>query len=127
VRAHVHAAVAKRWIIPLADGSVDIPGVTIKREACGNHAHDRVGRAIQNDRFSDDFERRAEFQYPEASAQNHDRRGARVIVIDAEGAAKDGPYAKRRKKIRGNHVTAEAFRFARADEVVILVAVHGHG
>ncbi len=126
VRAHVDAAVAKRWIVPLTDGSVGIPVVTIESETCWNHAHDRAGCAIQNDRLSEDPERRAKLAFPEASPKNHDRCGARVIIIEKEVTAENGPYAKRRKKVRRNHITAEALRFARADEVVVLVAVYGH-
>jgi hypothetical protein len=109
----------------LADGRVDIPFVSIKGESRRNHAHDGVGSAIQDDRPPDDFEQRAEFTFPEATAQNRDRRGAHDIVVGSEGPAKNGPYPKGRKKVRG--IMPLRLPPPRTSEVVILVAVDIYG
>ncbi len=114
VGAHLDAAIQKRWIGPLAGGSVEIPLAAVKIEARRNDAHNRVRRAIQDDRFPDDVRRRTEFAFPESSAEHHHRRRSRTIVIGAEGAAENGRYAERRKKVRGNHGAADEFGFARA-------------
>ena len=126
MRAHRDAAIAKRWIVPLANGSVDVAVMAVESETGRNHAHDGVGRAIQGQRFSDDIRRRAEFAPPQTPAENYDRRRAHLIVIGAECAAENGLHAERGKEARGNHVAAQAFRFGRAGDVVILVAVDGH-
>ncbi len=47
MRAHRDPAIAKRWIVPLANGSVDVAVMAVESETGGNHAHDDVGRAIQ--------------------------------------------------------------------------------
>ena len=126
MRAHRDAAIAKRRIVPLADGSVDVAVMAVESEAGRDHAHDSVGRAVQGQRFSDDIGRRAEFALPQSPAQNHDRRRAHLIVIGAESAAENGLHAEGGKEVRGNHVTAQAFCFGRAGDVVVLVAVDGH-
>src|ERR1700722_2044548 len=125
--AHGNAAVEKRWIVPLSNGSVNIAVVTIERKAGRDDTHHQVRRAVQGKRFSDYVSRRTKLATPEASAENHHRRGAQPILLGSECSAKDGLHTEGGKKVSGNHIAAQAFGFARAAEIVVLVPVNGHG
>jgi len=48
VGAHRDTAIAKRWIVPLANGSVDVAVMAVECETRRNYAHDNVRRAIQS-------------------------------------------------------------------------------
>ena len=100
MRAHRDAAIAKRWIVPLANGRVDVAVMAVEGEARRNHAHDGIGCAIEGQRFPDDVRGRAEFATPETAAENHDRRGADLIVIGPECPAKNGIHAEGGKEVR---------------------------
>src|SRR6185437_8532979 len=102
VRAHVDAAIAKRGIAPLADGSVDVTHLPVEGEAGRNHADHRVSDAVQREGFADDVGRRAEPALPESPAENDNGSGSDAVVVCAEGAAEDWLDTKRREEARGN-------------------------
>src|SRR5271170_5010253 len=99
--ANGDAAVEKRWIVPLSNWSVDIAVVAIERNAGRYHTDHQVRRTIQGKRFSYYVSRGAKLATPEASAENHHRRGPQLIVVGSECSANDGLHAEGGKKVCG--------------------------
>lgn len=127
MRADRNPAIAKRRVVPLAYGSVDVPVAAVERETGGNYAHHGVRHAVECEGLTDDIGRGAEFARPQAAAENDHWACAHLVVIEAERVAKNGPHPERGKETRGDHVAAEPFCFGRPGEVVILVPVNGQG
>ncbi len=128
VGAQVDAAVAKRFVIPLADGSVDVAVVAVESEVRRNYADDFVGRAIQSDGFSEDIERSAELRVsrrlrPESRPAPHRRDRHRREKCGREWEL----HRAWRKKSAEIMISGDAFRFAGSREVAIVIAIHGHG
>src|SRR5580700_11413984 len=75
-RAFVDAAIAKRRIVPLADGGVDVAVDAVKGEAWRQDADDGVVGPAESDGLADDLGTAAKAAVPEAVAEQSDRRGA---------------------------------------------------
>ena len=126
VRADVDGAIAKRDVVPPADGGVDVPLRSIEREVRGDHPHHGIWRAVEHDHTPQHGGGRPEPALPEPAAEQDGRSSAEPVVGSAEVAADDRRLAERAEEIRGDHGTAEALRLVRAGEVVVLIAVDGH-
>jgi hypothetical protein len=126
VSAKVDAAIAEGDIGPLAAEGVDIAALAVKGKAGRDDADDGVVRTVEAERFAGNVERSAEFAAPETAAEHDNGSGAELIVGLIEKAADDGMDAEDFEEFVGDHVAGEAFGdFAAAEEVVVLVAVHG--
>ena len=77
--------------------------------------------------MADDGGRCGKSALPEAAAEDDDGRGAGMIVIPREGAAEDGLDTQGGEECRGDHEAVKPLGLDASGEVVVLVAIDGHG
>ena len=53
-RAHRNAAIAKRGIVPLANGSVNVAVLTVETKTGGDDAHDGIRGSVEDQRLAND-------------------------------------------------------------------------
>ena len=127
VGALIDAAIAEGGIVPLAEGDEDVAVSAVEEEVGGKDSNNGEGGAVEIDGVTEDLGRSAEAAVPEAVTEESDGSCAEAIVIEVEVAAPGGMDFEGRKELRGDHEAIHAQGGAVAGEVVILVAIHGHG